>query len=442
MVAVNIRSFSLLATFLLSFAGSCGAEDYQYQYDGAVDDYNAQYQQYNNDDGQYQNYDNNNNYDNYYNNYNQNDDGAAEDDAEQAYYYNNIYDNSDFSAGDDTITYWTDYAILPKRCIVYNNMDVIVFSVHEEYYKQCQDSPIGTYITPVPNFLQGYLQYYMQIQEDKGNEDYELPEVADYAYCTRVVIQNQERWLQIGCADDSALSIAVNIYDDNTCTQRSTIEGGYDDANIDISEIQLPFKRCQSCVMWVDKNDDEIDDMFYENRKTNAPLCSTAWNYKQECKGKCLRIGLESESRDGWNTPDKVLLAILAVFGFGMLIAIIKKRQNMSNKDALLEQAAMTAAGLQQAHVVGIFFLIIIVITVFALLQLKNITWALLLIMNTALFGYLMKLTVDSGVSAGETVIGPDGAIIRHVDSDDSSVESIPQTPNNNAGTYMLPTIT
>jgi len=195
--------------------------------------------------------------------------------------------------------------------------------------------------------------------------------------------------------------------------------------------------------MWVDKNDDEIDDMFYENRKTNAPLCSTAWNYKQECDRKCLRTGLEAKAKDGWNTPDKVLLAILAVFGFGMLVAILRKRQNMSNKDALLEQAAMSAAGLQQAHVIGIFVLIIIVITVFALLQLKNITWALLLIMNTALFGYLMKLTVDSGVSAGETVIGPDGTIIRHADSDDSSIESsqIPNAAKNNPGTYMLPTI-
>jgi len=210
-----------------------------------------------------------------------------------------------------------------------------------------------------------------------------------------------------------------------------------------IIQIKLPFKHCQSCVMWVDKNDDEIDDMFYENRKTNAPLCSTAWSYKQTCGRKCLKTGLEPKTKDGWNTPDKVLLAILAVFGLGMLAAILRKRQNMSNKDALLEQAAMSAAGLQQAHVIGIFVLIIIVITVFALLQLKNITWALLLIMNTALFGYLMKLTVDSGVSAGETVIGPDGTIIRHADSDDSSVESISNlnSAKNNPGTYHLPTI-
>lgn len=413
----NFSSLVLFATFLLGVT-FVGAED-QYA-----------------DDAQQYDYDNN------YNDYNADDAAAQEngDDAVEEYYYDNIYSNSDYSAGDDVITYWTDYAVLPKRCITYKNVDVVVFSVHEEYYKQCQDTPIGTYITPVPNFLKGYLQYYEQIQEDKGNEDYELPDVANYAYCTRIVIQNQEYWVQIGCSDDTSLSIAVNIYSDNTCTTRSRVEGGYDDANIDISEIQLPFKRCQSCVMWVDKNDDEIDDMFYENRKTNAPLCSTAWNYKQTCNRKCLHMGLETETRDGWSAPDKILLTILALFGFGMLVAILQKRQGMSNKDALLEQAAMTAAGLQQAHVIGIFFLIIIVITVFALLQLKNITWALLLIINTALFGYLMKLTVDSGVSAGESVIGPDGTIIRQVDSDDSSVESVENNPN--AGTYRLPTIT
>ena len=59
-------------------------------------------------------------------------------------------------------------------------------------------------------------------------------------------------------------------------------------------------------------NDDEIDDMFYENRKMNAPLCSTAWNFKQKCDRKCLRTGVD-HGRVGWNTPDKVLLAILAI---------------------------------------------------------------------------------------------------------------------------------
>jgi hypothetical protein len=126
----------------------------------------------------------------------------------------------------------------PTFEITSNDMDMIVFSVHEQGYKQCTNEPIGTYITPVPNFLQGYLQYYMQIQEDKGYEDYELPDAANYAYCTRTVIQNEEYWLQIGCTDGTSQSISVNIYKDNTCTTRSVVDG-YDDANIDVSEIQV-----------------------------------------------------------------------------------------------------------------------------------------------------------------------------------------------------------
>ena len=70
-------------------------------------DYNDNYNYNANDDG---------------NNNNANNDDAAgnnnDDDAQNEYYYDNIQNNGDFSAGDDTITYWTDYAILPKRCIV------------------------------------------------------------------------------------------------------------------------------------------------------------------------------------------------------------------------------------------------------------------------------------------------------------------------------------
>merc|ERR1719253_1004097 len=132
-------------------------------------------------------------------------------------------------------------------------------------------------------------------------------------------------------------------------------------------------------------------------------------------------MGKESTVGEGWNRADKVLLSILSLFGFGMLLAIIKKRQKMSNKDALLEQAAISAAGLQQSHILGIFALLILVITMFALLGLKKITWALLLMLNIVLFSYLMKLTVDGSVK--ETVIGPDGKIMEKDDSDDEEEE-------------------
>ena len=187
-------------------------------------------------------------------------------------------------------------------------------------------------------------------------------------------------------------------------------------------------------------SDDSIDDQFYENRQMNAPLCSAVWQDREGCDRKCQKTGLERKEKNGWNTSDKLLLSILSIFGFGMLVAILRKRTQMSNKDALLEQAAMSAAGLQQVHVIGIFILVVIIITVFSLLGLKDVTWALLLIVNTTLFGYLMKLTIDSGVSTGETVIGPDGTIIRRAISDDSSVES--GEAKANSGTYTMPAIT
>lgn len=52
---------------------------------------------------------------------NREDDAVGDDDAAQQYYYANLNQsktNGYFSAGDNYIKYWTDYAILPKRCIV------------------------------------------------------------------------------------------------------------------------------------------------------------------------------------------------------------------------------------------------------------------------------------------------------------------------------------
>ena len=125
-----------------------------------------------------------------------------------------------------------------------------------------------------------------------------------------------------------------------------------------------------------------------------------------------------------------------------MLLAIVKKRQKMSNKNALLEQAAISALGLQQSHILGIFALLILIITMFALLGLKKITWALLLMLNIVLFTYLMKLTVDGSVK--ETIIGPDGKIVEEADDsdDEDEIEIAAPTPANAAaGKYENPVL-
>jgi hypothetical protein len=150
------------------------------------------------------------------------------------------YDGDDAAGqyGDDYIKYWTEYAILPKRCVVYNDVDVIVFSIFSNAYKQCSDEPEGTYIVSVPTFVDAYMNQLAQNAEDNGNEEYEKPEVAQYTACTQMVVQGVEYYVMLGCADGTSQALALNIYSDNTCETRSMVNG-YDDSNIDVSAIQV-----------------------------------------------------------------------------------------------------------------------------------------------------------------------------------------------------------
>ena len=107
----------------------------------------------------------------------------------------------------------------------------------------------------------------------------------------------------------------------------------------------------------------------------------------------------------------------------------------MAKKDTLLEEAAMSAAGLQQTHIIGIFVLTLIVIILFGLMGFKTITWTLLLLVNLVLFTYLMKLTIDSGLN---TPVGPDGEPL----DDDSSDEEYEDDDDDDdeEGNYKAPT--
>lgn len=213
---------------------------------------------------------------------------------------------------EDAIEYWTDYAIYPKRCINYNNNDQIMYAMFEKNSNHCTDTPIGTYIASVPTFANAYLEQMADNADDAG-EEYEYPEMATYLECTYKQINGADYYLQLGCNDDDSSLLAVNIYTDAQCTESSVING-YDDANLAM-DFSISFNKCTPCVIWMDKNDDEIDDQYYVNKQTNAPLCSAMWMYKEECNGTCQLMGKESVEREGWNRADKVLLSILSLFG-------------------------------------------------------------------------------------------------------------------------------
>ena len=103
-----------------------------------------------------------------------------------------------------------------------------------------------------------------------------------------------------------------------------------------------------------------------------------------------------------------------------MFGAISKKRGKMARKDLLLEEAAMSAVGLQITHIIGFFALTAIIAVIFGLMGIKSITWFLVLLITFLLFVYLMKLTIDSGINAP---VGPDGEPLGDDDSDDDEEE-------------------
>lgn len=191
-----------------------------------------------------------------------------------------------------------------------------------------------------------------------------------------------------------------------------------------------------------------MDDQFFEQRQQEAPLCQTAWTYKQTCDRNCQHIGAV---KDSWTVSEQIILALMASFGLAMLAMIVRKRSKMAGKDTLMEQAAMNAVGIQPAHVGGVCILIVLYICIVAILCLKKTTWALLFIFNILLFAYMMKLTIESARRT-ETLIGPNGEIVQKgsddFDDDSSSgyassrVSSTKSTSHPNNNTYSLPALT
>ena len=356
--------------------------------------------------------------------------------------YNDDQDYNDWNAiqaeyaGDDYIKYWDGYAVLPKSCVTMGGQDVVVFSVFENGYKQCSNSPLGTYYVPVQYFLQAYLQQVEANQIDMGNEDYELPAESAYSECTYKAVDGVDYYVMAGCDDADRHRLAVNIYSDNTCETPSKDAAGMDDANIDISDIQIPFQQCQQCVIWMDVNDDEVDDKYYENKLINAPLCSQVWSLKEKCGMKCKRLSKEKGAgRVGWNGWDAILLLAMSAFAGGMLAAIVKKRRKITEKaDALLADptgvekrtAAVDAVPTKTLYMAfGVVFGLFVICALFAA---KKLTWFLIICLNVALFGYLLKLVLDySAMAEDDDDDDDDDEDTDDIDDDDEDEEKLPQ---------------
>jgi hypothetical protein len=121
---------------------------------------------------------------------------------------------------------------------------MIVYSVYEHGYKQCTDSAIGTYISSVSNFMQGYMNQKDQDAEDQG-QDFERPDASQYIYCTAYQADNKMYYLQLGCSEDSNQAITIRVYEDSTCTKLSSDDPVSD---MDVSTIQVRHVAIGMCV--------------------------------------------------------------------------------------------------------------------------------------------------------------------------------------------------
>ena len=49
---------------------------------------------------------------------------------------------------------------------------MIVYSMYEQAYQFCMDSPVGTYTTPVPTFVTTYVNQLDANATEQGDDDY------------------------------------------------------------------------------------------------------------------------------------------------------------------------------------------------------------------------------------------------------------------------------
>ena len=344
--------------------------------------------------------------------------------AEDAYNYENYYRRDDdayynteaptssptaeptAAASDNSyISFWSDYSVLPRRCVRYNNRDVIVFSTYSNGSNDCSGRPDDTFTVPVITYMESYLEQLAL----EGGYNYQTPDSAQYLEC--IALEEGSYYAQLGCDEGNKQKLAVKLYSDYGCSIPHT-DLTSDEVDIDISDLpSIPFKGCQACDSAI-TDDDQYNNYQQQtdDDDATAPMCSTLWAYRAQCDQDCQKVGhIGFEFYNGWNTADKVLLTVLGLFGFGVLLGIIRKRRTMSNKERLMEEAGLSSAGLKLGHVIGIVFCMVVIIAVFGLLGIKSITWCLLLVLDTALFLYLMKLTVDSGLGLrfGKTSVAP-----------------------------------
>lgn len=317
------------------------------------------------------------------------------------------WEDDDFYGFEDYSTSWDGMAIVPEKCINLNGVDTVVFELYSDGNNNCAKGSQGKATADVRTFVKAYTK---QLHEDAevGGYDYDKPDYLDYLECTGYQVNDDDAsyvYFKIGCLSTTGLSLEMNVYSDEYCTEQMVDSNWAPDSD-DISYLKkhINFGKCHSCVSWPqqnngddDEDDADVDDNFWVEHAYESPLCSATSYYQEECGRKCKKLAKSSNSSSssshrGFSRAGRFWLLVFSFLGLFLLFEVVKQRKKMSAEDSLLEEAAIQRSGLQKRQVALLVIGGIFLILIFMILRLRILTWICLIGSCVSLLGYLFFL--------------------------------------------------
>ncbi|KAL3765822.1 hypothetical protein ACHAWU_002617 [Discostella pseudostelligera] len=294
-------------------------------------------------------------------------------------------------------TYWADYSIMPKKCMILNNKSYIAFTMYGKGHNSCTKKKEDTYLMEVGKFAKAYVGQKQLDYKYMGN-NYGNPDALNYLTCTAVAYNDAYYYAKLGCTNQGGLKIYS--YTDENCSQTTNTNIGL------YNDIKISFNSCQSCVTWPKQtNDDdaeaiEVDDNFDNYHGYDSKLCGAADQFKENCGWGCQREVKKSSSSSSSNYNSKRSWGgfekfCLCFWSFAMVLSVwlvLKQRRLMSREYAIVEEAAMNGVGLKKRHVFPISLGVVFFILLAMFMVWKKLTWILLIGTNVGLFAHFVYL--------------------------------------------------
>ena len=111
------------------------------------------------------------------------------------------------------------------------------------------------------------------------------------------------------------------------------------------------------------------------------------------CGDDCQAMGM-STGNSTWEAREIVFLALELCAFFALSMGIFQKRQSMSSKELLIEQATAAHFDMKRIHLVGGCLGTLIIVVCFAAAKLVSATLGFMLALDLGALFYLLKLTL------------------------------------------------